>query len=60
MEYYVVESFGTYNPSSGAQYKGSVNSDGGTYNIYVSTRTNAPSVSTHGPSRETPQNSGIP
>ncbi|PPJ54476.1 hypothetical protein CBER1_02507 [Cercospora berteroae] len=44
IEYYVVESYGTYNPSSGAQYKETVNTDGGTYNIYVSTRTNAPSI----------------
>jgi endo-1,4-beta-xylanase len=44
VEYYVIESYGTYNPSSGAQYKGSVNTDGGTYNIYVSTRTNQPSI----------------
>ncbi|KAF5023620.1 hypothetical protein F66182_4322 [Fusarium sp. NRRL 66182] len=44
IEYYVVESFGTYNPSSGATKKGEVKSDGGTYDIYVSTRTNAPSI----------------
>jgi endo-1,4-beta-xylanase len=44
VEYYVVESFGTYNPSSGATYKGTVNTDGGTYNIYQSTRYNAPSI----------------
>ncbi|KAF9894830.1 hypothetical protein FE257_004451 [Aspergillus nanangensis] len=44
IEYYVVESYGTYNPSSGATYKGTVNSDGGTYNIYTATRTNAPSI----------------
>jgi hypothetical protein len=44
VEYYIVESYGTYNPSSGGQYKGSVNTDGGTYNLYVSTRTNQPSI----------------
>ena len=30
VEYYVIESYGTYNPSSGAQRKGSVNTDVGT------------------------------
>ncbi|EFQ27362.1 glycosyl hydrolase family 11 [Colletotrichum graminicola] len=44
IEYYIVENFGTYNPSSGATKKGSVVSDGSTYDIYVSTRTNAPSI----------------
>ncbi|GAB1315267.1 Endo-1,4-beta-xylanase [Madurella fahalii] len=44
VEYYVVENFGTYNPSSGATHLGSVTTDGSTYNIYRSTRTNAPSI----------------
>ncbi|KAI4735147.1 endo-1,4-beta-xylanase 1 [Aureobasidium sp. EXF-12298] len=44
VEYYVIESFGTYDPSSGAQYKGSFSTDGGNYNVYVSTRTNQPSI----------------
>lgn len=44
IEYYVVESFGTYNPSTGATKKGEVTTDGGTYDIYTTTRTNAPSI----------------
>ncbi|KAI5804289.1 endo-1,4-beta-xylanase [Geopyxis carbonaria] len=44
IEFYIVESFGTYNPSTGATKKGTVTSDGGTYDLYTSTRTNAPSI----------------
>jgi endo-1,4-beta-xylanase len=44
VEYYIVENFGTYNPSSGAQKKGQVTCDGGVYDILVSTRTNQPSI----------------
>jgi endo-1,4-beta-xylanase len=44
VEYYVIESYGTYNPSSGASYKGTLNTDGGTYNLYQSTRYNQPSI----------------
>jgi endo-1,4-beta-xylanase len=44
VEYYVIESYGTYNPSSGSQRKGSVTTDGGTYDVSVSTRTNQPSI----------------
>ncbi|KAK0721049.1 glycosyl hydrolases family 11-domain-containing protein [Lasiosphaeris hirsuta] len=44
IEYYVVESFGTYNPSSGATAMGSVTTDGGTYNIYRSQRVSQPSI----------------
>ncbi|KAF9764666.1 Endo-1,4-beta-xylanase 4 [Fusarium sp. DS 682] len=44
VEYYIVESFGTYNPSSGATKKGTVEADGSTYDIFETTRTNAPSI----------------
>jgi endo-1,4-beta-xylanase len=40
IEYYVVESYGTYNPSSGAQRRGTVESDGGTYDIYQTRMSN--------------------
>jgi endo-1,4-beta-xylanase len=44
IEYYVVEDFGSYNPSSGAQRLGSVTTDGGTYDIYRTQRVNEPSI----------------
>ncbi|KAJ3028381.1 hypothetical protein HDV00_010456 [Rhizophlyctis rosea] len=43
-EFYIVENYGTYNPSSGAQFEGTVYSDGANYDIYTSTRVNAPSI----------------
>ncbi|KZV85141.1 glycoside hydrolase [Exidia glandulosa HHB12029] len=44
IEYYILESFGTYNPGSQLTRKGSVTADGSTYDIYFGTRVNQPSI----------------
>jgi len=44
VEYYITDNYGDYNPSTGATAKGSVTSDGGTYNLYLNVRTNEPSI----------------
>jgi endo-1,4-beta-xylanase len=44
IEYYVVENFGSYNPSTGAQRLGSVTTDGSIYDIYRTQRVNQPSI----------------
>ncbi|KAF7864394.1 hypothetical protein EAF04_006528 [Stromatinia cepivora] len=44
IEYYIVEDYGTYDPSSAATEIGSITSDGSTYKILETTRTNQPSV----------------
>ena len=44
VEYYIIESYGTWKPPGSNNVKARINVDGGTYEIYETTRYNQPSI----------------
>lgn len=44
VEYYILESYGSYDPGPSLTHKGTVSSDGGTYDIYERTVVNQPAI----------------
>lgn len=44
IEYYILESYGTYDPGPSMTLQGSLTADGATYDVYTNTRTDAPSI----------------
>ncbi|KAJ5605040.1 hypothetical protein N7510_010194 [Penicillium lagena] len=45
IEYYIMESYGDYDPGSSMTHMGTVSSDGGTYDIYTHQQVDQPSIS---------------